>query len=221
MKSNTVTATINPRKRVKTTMFIIIYAVLALFSLVMGFYDIATDKVLFGILFLIASLIFIILLLINGNAVFGTYLRFRDGKLYMKSWPNYFLPYNMDGGFFSDLKPSKTKLTSIPADEISSIHVGTKDYIKRNISDAGKKFIRAIYPYEHSSKKSRRNMITGIDIFYIETVSNNCAFMCIQDFAEKKVVDVMHEISLANPNVTIKVNSREYKKHIQKLNAEG
>ena len=220
MKANTVTATVSPKKRGSTTAFIVIYAGLALLSLGMGFFDVATDRVLFGILFLIAALIFIILLLINGNAVFGTYLRLRDAKLYMKSWANYFLPYNMDGGLFSDLTPSKTRTTVVPVSEISAIYIGTKDFIKRNISESGRKFIKALYPYEHSSKKSKRNMITGLDMFYIETISEGCAFMCVQDYTVKKVVDIINGISISNPDVIIKVNSREYKKHIRRLNAE-
>ncbi len=221
MNANTVIATVNPKKRGKTTALIAFYAILALFSTVMGFFDLATDKRLFGILFLIAALIFFILLLINGNAVFGTSLKFRDGKLYMKSWVNHFLPYNLDGGFFSDLFPAKTKITSIPAEDISSVSIGTKDFIKRNISESGRRFIKALYPYEHSSKKSKRNMITGLDMFYIETKDGHCAFMCVQDYTVKNVVSIISEIALINPDVNIRVNNREYKRYVTKLqNAE-
>ena len=113
MKSNTVIATVIPKKRLSTTVLIAIYAVLALFSLGMGFFDISTSRQVFVILFLIAAAIFIILLLIKGNSVFGTYLKFSNGTVYLKSWINTFLPYSTDSGFFSDLKPSKTKLVSV------------------------------------------------------------------------------------------------------------
>ena len=206
--TNTITATVNPRKRIDTTIIIVLYAVLAIFSAIMGFYDLATDRNLFGVLFLIAAAIFSVLLLIKGNAVFGTYLKIRSDVLYMKSWANGFLPYDVNGGFLSDLKPSKTNIITIPADEISTILVGTKDFIK------------ALYPYEHSSKKSKKNMISGLDMFYVETKDGKCAFMCIQDFDVKNVVEIMNEIYKVSPMVSIKVNNREYKRYVARLNAD-
>ncbi len=217
MKANTLTATVNPKKRIRTTVLIAVYAALALFSLSMGFFDIATDKRVFGILFLIAAVIFIILLLIKGNSVFGTYIRFSNSTLYLKSWINTFLPYNTDGGFFADLKPSKTKLVSVPATEITTILIGTKDFVKRNMTESGKKFVKALYPYEHSSKKSKKNMITGLDIFYAETTDQSCVFTCVQDYSVKKVVEIINEICLINPDVSIKVNNREYKRYVTKM----
>ena len=217
--TNTITATVNPRKRIDTTIIIVLYAVLAIFSAIMGFYDLATDRNLFGVLFLIAAAIFSVLLLIKGNAVFGTYLKIRSDVLYMKSWANGFLPYDVNGGFLSDLKPSKTNIITVPADEISTILVGTKDFIKRNMTEAGRDFIKALYPYEHSSKKSKKNMISGLDMFYVETKDGKCAFMCIQDLSVKNVVEIMNEKYMVSPMVSIKVNNREYKRYVAKLNA--
>ncbi len=220
MNAGTVTATVNPKKRINTTILIALYAALALFSLGMGFFDIATGRRVFGILFLIAALIFIILLLIKGNSVFGTNLKYKDGKVILKSWANTFLPYNTDGGFFSDLKPSRTKVTAVSADEITTILIGTKEFVKRNMTESGRRFVKALYPYEHSSKKTKRNMITGLDIFYLETKDGNCAFMCVQDYSVKNVVGIINEICLVNPDASIKVNNREYKRYVNKLNAE-
>lgn len=221
MATNSVTATVNLKKRGSTTVLIALYTVLALFSVIMGFYDIATGKTFFGILFLIAAVIFLILLLIKGNTVFGTNLKVRGNSVRMKGWDNSFLPYNPDGGIFSDLKPSKTKTTTVPTGDIETILIGTKDFIKRNMTDSGKRFLKALYPYEHSSKKSKRNAISGLDMFYLETTDGDCAFMCIHDYSVKNVVAVINEIYTANPTVTIKVNNREYKRYVMKMqNAE-
>lgn len=218
MKANTVTATVTPKKRSTTTAFIVAYTLLTLFSLVMGIYDIASGRTLFGILFLIAALIFFALMLIKGNAVYGTNLKIKDDTLYLKRWENGFLPYTPDGAaFFSDLKPAKTKIVSVPIDSISHIFIGTKDFIKRNITDSGKRFIKALYPYERSSRKSKRDAISGLDMFYIETTDGDCAFMSIQDYSVKNVVGIINKIYNANSDVEIKVSNREYKKYIMKL----
>ena len=221
MTNEPVKASVNPAARAKAVISIALYAILALFSTVMAIYDFATARRFFGILFLLAAVIFTVLLLIKGNMVFGTSLKVKDGMLYMKSWENNFLPYDIDGGFFSDLKPSKTKVSTVSANDISLILIGTKDFVKRNITDAGKGLIKALYPYEHSSKKSKRNMISAIDLFYVETNDGDCSFMCVEGYAPKDVVKVIGTLYDMNPSMHIKVNSREYKKHIMKLNNKG
>ena len=148
-----VKATTNAAIRNKAMIIIGIFTALALFSIIMSIYDISTDRVVFGILFAIAALIFIIMLLLKINTVFGTYIKTEDDLLLMKSWVNDFLPYETGNGLLSDLKPSKTKLVEIRVEDISLILVGTKEFIKRNISPAGKKLLKALYPYEHTSNK--------------------------------------------------------------------
>lgn len=215
MASDYIKATVRAKKQGKTTVVIAIYALLSLFSLLMGLYDIVTKRTLFGVLFLIAAVIFIVLFLIKGNAVFGTHLKLKNNTLYLKSWVNNFLPYEIDGGFFSDLIPSKTKVTKVPVEDITMILIGTKDYVKRNMTPAGKKLVKTLYPYEHSSKKSKRNMISALDLFYIET-KDDCAFMCIENYNPEAVVDIISEIHEINPEASAKVNNREYKKYILK-----
>lgn len=214
---NTVTATVNPKKRLSTTVLIAVYTILGLFSTVMAFYDMATGKRLFGILFLIAAVIFIILLLIKGNTVFGTSLKVKGNTLYLKKWDNSFLPYNADSGLFSDLMPAKTKTVLVDVDDITSIFIGTKEFIKRNMTESGKRFIKALYPYEHSSKKSKQTMVAGLDMFYLETKDGDCAFMCIHDYSVKNVVAIINEIFTLNPEVSIRVNNREYKRYVSKM----
>ena len=130
MTNEPVKASVNPAVRTKAVISIALYAILALFSTFMAIFDFATGRTFFGVLFLLAVAIFTVLLLIKGNMVFGTYLKISDNTLCLKSWDNDFLPYDVNGGFFSDLKPSKTKMSKIPAEDISLILIGTKDFIK-------------------------------------------------------------------------------------------
>lgn len=215
--SNGAKATTNTAIRNKAIIVIGTFAVLALFSIIMSIYDISTDRVVFGILFAVAALIFIIMLLLKINAVFGTYIETEDNLLLMKSWVNDFLPYETGGGVLSDLVPSKTKLVEIPVEDISLILVGTKDFIKRNISAAGKRLVKALYPYEHTSNKTKKSLISQMDLFYIETTDGECSFMCIDGFDAKKVVDVIGEVYIANPEIYVKVGSSDYRKYIKRL----
>lgn len=205
----------------KAILVVILYAVLSLFSVVMAIYDFSVDRVLFGVLFLLATAIFVALILIKCNTVFGTYIKADDDTLYLKSWANDFLPYSTDKGFFSDLKPAKTKITEIPIDEISLILIGTKDFVKRNMTQSGKKFAKALFPYEHSSSKAKKNMLSAVDIFYAETVDGNCSFMSIPNYDAADVAKIIASLYNTNPNMLIRVNSRDYKKHISKLQNAG
>lgn len=216
MNTETIRATVKPSVRTKVVVTIAVYAILALFSAVMAAYDIATGKILFGLLFFLAAVIFVVLLLIKGNTVFGTYIKLEKGILIMKSWQGDFLPYDVNGGFFSDLKPAKTKITSVPVSDIALILVGTKDFVKRNATDAGKKLAKALYPYEHSSKKSKKNIISSIDLFYVETIDNESVFMCVEGYDPKEVVKIIERIYKKNPELRVKLNNREYRKYVKK-----
>lgn len=212
-------ASANSKFRGKAMISIVFFSVMAIFSIAMAIYDISTGRTLFGILFAAASFMFIILTLLKVNSAFSTYIKIEDDVLLMKSWVNDFLPYSLTDGLIGELKPSKTKLTEIPIDEISAIYVGTKDFIKRNSSEAGKRFIRAVFPYERS-KKSKNALLKTLDIFYVETTDNDCCFMCIYGYSPADVVAVIGEAYKQNRNIYVKVNSREYRKHILKLQEE-
>lgn len=216
MGTNVSKATVKSSSLIKSIIAVGIYAVLALFSAVMAIYDIATTRPIFGVLFAIAAVIFIILLLIRGNFAFGTYIKADDDTLIMRNWENDFLPYDANGGFLSDLKPAKTKITEIPIDEISMVLVGSKDFVKRNATQNGKPLIKALFPYEHSSRKSKQNLLNAVDLFYVETTADDCSFMCVDGYDPQEVVRILKRLHRKNPDVYIKVNSRDYRKFIER-----
>lgn len=218
--ARTLKATANAKTRSRSMIVIFGFTTLALFSIVMAVYDLANRMVFFGVLFAIAAAIFISLTLLKINEAFGTGIRIVHGDLHMRSWSNDFLPYSTSGGFLGDLKPARTKLTEIPAEDISMIVIGTKEFIKRSATSAGKKFIKAVYPYEHSSDKTKRQAISSMDIFYVETIENECCFMCIQGYDPQQITNIIGDLYDTNPDIYIKVGSRAYRRPIEKLIAK-
>ncbi len=217
MSSEIIKATVKAKSQGKTVVAIALYALLTLFSVAMAIYDFVSGQVLFGILFIMAAAIFLVLLLIKGNAAFGTGIKFDGNDLHLKSWANDFLPYDVNGGILSDLVPAKTKVTTIPVEEITMVLIGTKEFVKRNTTAAGKKLIKALFPYEHSSSKMKKNMLNALDLLYIETADEDCSFMCIHDYDPADVTKILKRLYENNPNIIIRVNNREYKQHITKL----
>ena len=217
MNKRLIKATADAATRKKAVISILAFGLLAILSIVMCVYDITVGLRLYGILFGIAAVMFIVLLILKINSVFATYIKAQNNVLYMKSWANDFLPYEIGGSFFADLKPSRTKITQVPFDEIETILIGAKDFIKRNMSESGKAFAKAIYPHERTGNKSRKKTIATMDMIYVETNNNECCFMCIEDYDPKSVVDIIGAIYDYNPTLYVKVNSREYKRYITKL----
>ena len=217
MSSEIIKATVKVKSQGKTVVAIALYALLTLFSVAMAIYDFVSGQALFGILFILSAAIFVVLLLIKGNAAFGTGIKFDGNDLQLKSWANDFLPYDVNGGILSDLIPAKTKITTIPVEEITTVLIGTKEFVKRNATNAGKKLIKALFPYEHSSSKMKKNMLNALDLLYIETTDEDCSFMCIHDYDPADVTKILKELYNQNTNIIIRVNNREYKQHIAKL----
>lgn len=216
MSADYIKAAVKSSTQGKTVIMIAIYAILTLFSVAMAIFDFVSGQALFGVLFVMAAIIFIILLLIKGNTAFGTNIKLKDNMLYLKSWANDFLPYDVNGGILADLIPAKTKVTEISADDITMILIGTKEFVKRNATSAGKRLLKALFPYEHSSVKAKKNMLSAIDLFYVETSDDDCSFMCIHDYDPKDVVEILLELNRLNPDISIKVNNRDYKRYISK-----
>ncbi len=204
--------------RGKALAAIALFALLAVFSLSMSIYDFTTNRLFFGIAFAVLCMVFVTLILLKLNTAFGTYIKLKDGTLYTKSWVNDFLPYNVNGGFFSDLKPSRMKLTEIPADEISLVLIGSKDFVKRNATTAGKRLVKALYPYERSAKK--KELISSMDLFYVETTDGECSFMCVYGYNPKSVVNIIGELCSVNPDIYIKIGSSDYRRHVRKLQSK-
>ncbi len=215
--AKTYTATADRSTRSRAVITIAAFIALALFSVIMSVYDLASGMTLYGVLFGIAAIIFIVLMLLKINSVFGTYIKLKQGVLYMKSWSTDFIPYDNGRGFFSDLKPAKTKLSKIPEIDIDCILIGTKEFVRRNMSEAGKKFNKAVYPYEHAPSRTRRNLIDSIDIFYLETMDGDCCFMSVEGYDEKKIVDIIAELYKHNRELYVKVGSRKYKKYLKQI----
>ncbi len=220
MSKEYVKASVKASTQWKSIVTISVYTLLTLFSLVMAIYDIAMKRVFFGVLFLIAAAIFVVLLLIRGNSVFGTNIKVKVDLLIMKSWATDFLPYDVNGGILADLIPAKTKVTEVPVEEITQVFIGTKDFVKRNATVAGKKLLKALFPYEHSSSRAKKNLLSAIDLFYVET-ETDCAFMCVHDYDTQKMMNILKAMREINPAIRIRVNSIAYKKHFMNMqNAE-
>lgn len=198
--------------RRKNEIIIGFVGLLSCFGLVMLIYEFISRNVLFGISYSIATFLGFTYVIIRVNTVFATYLAVDNENLYMKNWENDFLPYNTGCRIklICEFIPAKTKISEVSVDEISRIVIGTKNFIKRNISE-GSRFGEEIKKFENSRDYYKKKTISSMDLFYIETYDGTCCYMPIDKFETSNVIRIVKELVKRNSGISLKVNSRDYR----------
>ncbi len=197
--------------RRRNTIFMLILSVLAIVGIVMMIYSIVKGSWLFAASYFIALILLITYLFIRFNAVYVTYLATNADNLYMKNWDNNFLPYDVNNkiGILAEFVPAKTKLIAIPVDEIKTISIGTKNYIKRNIDD--QTFARDIERFEKSKDFYQKRSISGMDIFYVGLGKDESYYMPIMNFNKKAVKKILNIVVSCNSDIELILGSRDYR----------
>lgn len=205
-------ASTEKKKRRSNMIIIVIIGVLALFALCAVVYNLAKTQWLFALAWFIAFVLAGTYVIIRMNTVFATSISTDGINLYLKNWVNDFLPYDYNNKIkiLSEFIPAKTKVTSIPLEEISKIFVGTKNFIKRNI-ETDNKFTDSIKKFEKSRDFYLKRTITSMDMFYVETYDGECYFMPMVSFDTKEVKKLIEAIKRRNADLMIKSVSRAYK----------
>lgn len=208
----TVKAATSKKYRGRSELIIGIVGLLSCFGLVMLIYEFVTGNVLFGISYTIATFLGFTYVIIRMNTVFATYLAMDRERLYMKSWENDFLPYNTDCRvkLVCEFIPAKTKFTEVPIDEIALIIIGTKNFIKRNVSN-GSPFLERVKEFENTRDYYRKKTVSAMDMFYVETYDGSCCHMPIDRFEASNVIKIVKGIMKNNANAVVKAGSRDYR----------
>jgi hypothetical protein len=126
-------ATAKKSYRRNTKIAVITLALLGAAAFAMMIYSLINGKILFSVGCLLAMILCFSYVVIRSNSVFPIYLAADKRNLYMKIWTNGFLPYNIDvkPSILSEFIPAPTKIIEIPIDDISTVLIGTKNFIKR------------------------------------------------------------------------------------------
>ena len=213
----TVQAKSNPAYRRRNGICIFVVAAFVLFAVFMAVYTLAGDsdrRLLFGIGYIIAAVIGLMYIIIRINTVYATYIATDGEKIYMKNWKNDFLPYSITGKIkpLSAFVPAGTKITEIPVSDISSILIGTKNFIKR-YAKTNDEFLVHVRGLEHSKDRYEKKQVQGMDIIYIETVDGECSYMPIVEFSPKKLNQLLKTARIKNPAIEIKSGNKKYKEN--------
>ena len=197
--ASSVKACTNSRYRKTNIVIITILSLLSCFALVMVIYNLIKGSYLFSIAWFIATILASTYVLIRINTVFATYISTDRMNLFMKNWNNDFLPYDYDN-----------KIVEIPLNEISTVLIGTKNFIKRNVAPDSD-FVKNIRVLEKSKDFYKKKTVSRMDILYVETFEKECYYMPIVKFDTRNVTKIVLIIQRINPELLIRVSSREYR----------
>ena len=212
MDEYTIKACSDKSYRRNTAIVVGIVGIFAALALALMVYSFVAGKILFAVSYLIALILAVTFIIIRINSVFATYLATDLTNIYIKNWVNNFLPYASESKvkLISEFIPAKTHIMEIPITEIKSVYLGTKNFIKRS-AGMDSEFSGDVRKYETSKDFYQKKTITGMDIIYFETYTNESCYMPIVRFNVRDVTKVLDAIRRKNPDVEIRVSSREYR----------
>ena len=198
--------------RRKNKIILSIMTALSVLSLIMLVCSFVSEKILFGLSWLIAFILLASYVLIRYNTVFPTYLATDKKNIYMNTWKNDFFSYDVSNKIkiIREFVPSKTKLIKIPIDKISSIVVGTKNSVKK-YAEENEEFQKKVQPFENSKDFAQKKAVNSMDLFFVTTTEGTSYFMPIENFSPRDVSRVLQFIQRLNPEINIKVNSRTFR----------
>ena len=207
----------NKSYRNRSGIMIGLLSVLSVLSVVMLIIDFIGGKVLWGIFWLIALILALTYVVIRVNSVYPTYIATDKKYVYMKNWVNDFLPYAADCRikFLREFIPARTKLIKIPIEDISTVLIGTKNFIKRCGED-NESFKINLEPLERSKDYYQKKTVQSMDLIYMSTFDGECYYMPIVRFSARDVSRVLQFIQRTNPETEIRVNSKEFRMSLKK-----
>ncbi len=169
--------------------------------------------------FLIPLVLALTYIVIRVNIVYPTYLASDKKNIYMKNWVNDFLPYAMDFKikFLREFIPAQTKITKIPIEDIDSVIIGTKNFIKRNGKN-NESFIARLdaLGIEKKGDYYLKKTVQNMDLIYISTLDGECYYMPLVKFSPRDVSRVLQFIQRSNPEAEIKVSSKDFRTSLRK-----
>lgn len=194
-----------------------ILSALSLLALIMLILDFINGKILWGVFWILALILALSYVVIRINSVYTTYLASDKKNIYMKNWVNDFLPYDADNKvkFIREFIPARTKLIQIPIEDIATVLIGTKNFIKRYGED-NEEFRLNLKPLEKSKDYYQKKTVQSMDLIYVSTYDGECYYMPIVKFTPRDVSRVLQFIQRANPEAEIRVNSREFRLSLKK-----
>lgn len=206
-------AALSPGKRNFNLAKITVVAVICVVGILLSVYSITVKNYLFAALYIIAAILGLMYVVIKVNTVMPTYIAVDDSNVYMQCWDNGVFAYkvNFKPAFLADFIPAKVQKKEIPIENIKSIHIGSKNYLVRNLEET-------VFPEEIEKATEHRKhdveVMRKMDILCITDSDNNVNFMSVTDTDTAALARVINYIHRKNEEADIKCNLRDLRSRL-------
>ena len=175
-----------------------------LLGIALGIYSIVIKNVLFAVWYFLAFLLGLSYVVIRINACFPTFVSTDGEKVTLSAWKNGVMPYTLPEkpNFFSDFIPEKVVTSEIAMEDIASIIVGSKRFIKKTLGDEDyPEIFKQLDENQHFDKILKR-----MDFLLVETKTDENCFMSITDFDIRGIADFLEIVEKHCAGVQILTN---------------
>ncbi len=175
-----------------------------LLGLVLGIYSLVIGNFLFALWYALAFVLGLSFVIIRINACFPTFIATDGEKVVLSRWKNGIMPYTLPEkpNFFSDFIPEKVNTSEIAMENIDSVIVGSRRFLRKNLSDEE-------YPEIFKRleiDKHFDNVLKRMDFIFVRTKNDENCFMSITDFDLSGVSEFLDIVEKSCPGVQILIN---------------
>ena len=152
----------------------------SLAGLILAIYSILVGSYLYACWYIAAFMLGFSYVIIRINSVFPTFLATDGERVILSVWKNGVMPYTLPEKptLISDFIPEKVKTSEVKIEDIDTLLIGSRRYLKRNLSDEE-------YP-EILTRLDKDKHFDGVlkrmDFIYIRTKTGENCFMSVTGF---------------------------------------
>ena len=176
----------------------------SLLGLVLGIYNLAVSNFLFALWYALAFLLGLSYVIIRINACFPTFIATDGEKVVLSKWKNGIMPYTLPEkpNFISDFIPEKVKTSEIAMEDIDAIIVGSRRFLKKNLSEEEyPEILKRLDLNKHFD-----NVLKRMDFIFVRTKEDENCFMSITDFDLLGINEFLDILEKSCPGVEILIN---------------
>lgn len=175
-----------------------------LLGLVLGIYSLVIGNFLFALWYALAFVLGLSFVIIRINACFPTFIATDGEKVVLSRWKNGIMPYTLPEkpNFFSDFIPEKVKTIEIAMENIDSVIVGSRRFLKKSLAEEEYPGILA----RLDINKHFDNVLKRMDFIFVRTKNDENCFMSITDFDLSGVSEFLDIVEKSCPGVQILIN---------------
>lgn len=176
----------------------------SLAGLVLAIYSCVVGNYIYAAWYLAAFVLGMSYTIIRINAVFPTYLATDGERIVMSVWKNGVMPYTLPekSTLISDFVPERVKTIEIEMNDVDTVIIGSRKYLRRNLDDEEyPEILKRLEADRHFDGALKR-----MDFVYIRTKNGENSFMSVTGFDVAELSEFIKHVEALCNGVKIMTN---------------